>query len=172
MSDADDEVTRKLPDDLKEVFERAEADAAELTDQESDEEADGGRYDAPPLPPLLILAVVGLLTGFVVVGLVWLSERGCDRFRGSSNCGPLGFPLLVLTVVVAVVLGAVALSKLAMPHPVLVAFLGTAFMLLIVLAFLSERLFTTWTLLVVPALTAVTFLVAHLIAELLERADA
>ncbi|TWD81012.1 hypothetical protein FB561_2114 [Kribbella amoyensis] len=137
-----------------------------------DEEADEGRYDAPPLPPLLILAVVGLLTGFVVIGMVWLSERGCDRFRGASTCGAFGFPLLVLTVVVAVVLGALALTKLAMPHPKLVAFLGTTFMLLVVLAFLADDLFTTWTLLVVPALTGITFLLAHLIAGLLERADA
>jgi hypothetical protein len=45
-------------------------------------------------------------------------------------------------------------------------------MLLIVLAFLSDDLFSTWTLLVVPVLTAVTFLVAHLIAGRLEQADA
>jgi hypothetical protein len=65
-----------------------------------------------------------------------------------------------------------ALSRLAIPHPRLVAFLGVMFMLLIVLAFLSNDLFSTWTLLVVPVLTAITFLVAHLIAGRLERADA
>jgi hypothetical protein len=65
-----------------------------------------------------------------------------------------------------------ALSRLAMPHPRLVAFLGVGFMLLVVLAFLSDNLFTSRTLVVVPVLTAVTFLLAHLIAGLLERADA
>jgi len=35
-----------------------------------------------------------------------------------------------------------------------------------------DELFSTWTLLVVPVLTAVTFLVAPLIAGRLERADA
>jgi hypothetical protein len=75
-------------------------------------------------------------------------------------------------VVATIVLGALALSRLAMPHPRLVAFLGVMFMLLIVLAFLSNDLFTTWTLLVIPVLTAITFLVAHLIAGRLERADA
>lgn len=160
----DDETTRRMPADLEELLDQA--------DEEAAAEADEGRYDAPPLPPLLVLAVVGLLAGFVVVGMVWLSERGCDRFRGAANCGALGFPLLVLTVVVAIVLAALALSRLAMPQPKLVAFLGVAFMLLIVLAFLSDDLFSSWTLLVVPALTAVTFLLAHLIARLLERADA
>jgi hypothetical protein len=144
----------------------------EEADERAAEDSDEGRYDAPPLPPLLILAVVGLLAGFVTVGLVWLSEQGCDRVRNSPNCGAAGFPLLIVVIVIAVVLGGLALSRLAMPHPKLVAFLGVGFMLLIVLAFLSNDLFSTWTLLVVPVLTAITFLVAHLIAGRLERADA
>lgn len=152
-----------MPDDLEELLEQA--------DEEEAEEADEGRYDAPPLPPLLILAVVGLLTGFVIVALVWLSEQGCDRVRDSPTCGAAGFPLLVLAVVITIVLGALALSRLAMPYPKLVAFLGVGFMLLIVLAFLSDDLFSTWTLVIVPVLTAITFLVAHLIAGRLERAD-
>jgi hypothetical protein len=153
-----------MPVDLEEYLEEA--------DEEELEESDEGRFDAPPLPPVLILGVVGLLAGFVTVGLVWLSEQGCDRVRDSPNCGAAGFPLLVLAVVITVVLGALALSRLAMPHPKLVAFLGVGFMLLIVLAFLSTDLFSTWTLVIVPVLTAITFLVANLIAGRLERADA
>jgi hypothetical protein len=165
MSDDKPEPTEGhgMPEDLEELLEHA--------DEEAAEEADEGQYDAPPLPPLLILAVVGLLTGFVMVALVWLSEQGCDRARNSPTCGAAGFPLLVLAVVITIVLGALALSRLAMPSPKLVAFLGVGFMLLIVLAFLSDDLFSTWTLLIVPVLTAITFLVAHLIAGRLERAD-
>ena len=48
----------------------------------------------------------------------------------------------MLAVVVTVVLGALALSRLAMPHPRLVAFLGVAFMLIIVLGFLTDDLFS------------------------------
>ncbi|MEU4604684.1 hypothetical protein AB0F43_17010 [Kribbella sp. NPDC023972] len=136
------------------------------------QEDEDGRYDAPPLPPLLILGVVGLLCGFATIALVWLSERGCERFRDTANCGVLGLPLLVLIVVVTIVLGGLALSRLAMPHPRLVAFLGVAFMLILVLAFLTENLSSPWTLAVVPVLTAITFLVANLVAGLLERADA
>ncbi|MEV5961666.1 hypothetical protein AB0L70_07875 [Kribbella sp. NPDC051952] len=130
------------------------------------------RDDAPPLPPLLILGVVGLLCGFVSVAGVWLSERSCERFRDTSNCGPLGFPLLLVIVVVTMVLGGLALSRLAMPHPRLIAFLGVAFMLVVVLAFLTGQLSSPWTLAVVPVLTAITFLLANLVARLLERADA
>jgi hypothetical protein len=139
---------------------------------EAEEETAAGRFEVPPLPPLLILAVVGLLAGFVTIACIWLSEQGCSRVRDTPNCGAMGFPLLVLTVVVTIVLAAVGLTKLAMPHPRLVAFLGVMFMLLVVLAFLTDHLSSTWSLLVVPVLSAVTFLVAHLIAGRLERANA
>ena len=154
----------RMPEDLEDLLEAA--------DEEEAEQADEGRFDAPPLPPVLILAVVGLLSGFATIALVWLSERGCERVRDTSNCGALGLPLLVLIVVVTIVLGGLALSRLAMPHPRLVAFLGVAFMLILVLAFLTENLSSPWTLAVVPVLTAITFLVANLVARLLERADA
>ncbi|MEU4288877.1 hypothetical protein AB0E63_11705 [Kribbella sp. NPDC026596] len=138
----------------------------------SQEDADEGRYDAPPLPPALILAVVGLLCGFATIALVWLSERSCERFRDTTNCGALGLPLLVLIVAVTMVLGGLALSRLSMPSPRLVAFLGVAFMLAVVLAFLTGYLDSPWILAVVPVLTLITFLLANLVARLLERADA
>jgi len=162
MSQEDD--GGRMPEDLEVVLEAA--------DEEEAEEADEGRFDAPPLPPLLILVVVGLLCGFATIALVWLSERSCERVRDTSNCGALGLPLLVVIVVVTMVLGGLALSRLAMPHPRLVAFLGVAFMLVLVLAFLTDHLSSSWTLAVVPVLTAITFLLANLVARLLERADA
>ncbi|GAA1590268.1 hypothetical protein GCM10009804_53090 [Kribbella hippodromi] len=163
MSQEDDD--DRMPDDLEAVLEAAEE--AEAAKRERK-----GRYDAPPLPPLLILAVVGLLCGFATIALVWLSERGCERFRDTTNCGALGLPLLVLIVVVTVVLGGLALSRLAMPHPRLIPFLGVAFMVALVVAFLTGHLDSPWIIAVVPALTAITFLLANLIARLLERADA
>jgi len=161
MSQEDD---GRMPEDLEAVLEAA--------DEEEAEEADEGRFDAPPLPPLLILAVVGLLCGFATIALVWLSERSCERLRDTSNCGAFGLPLLVVIVVVTMVLGGLALTRLAMPHPRLVAFLGVAFMLALVLAFLTDHLSSSWALAVVPVLTAITFLLANLVARLLERADA
>ncbi|MFC9687434.1 hypothetical protein ACFTSF_02770 [Kribbella sp. NPDC056951] len=128
--------------------------------------------EKPPLPPLLILAVVGLLCGFATIGLVWGSEKGCERFRDTTSCGALGLPLLLVIVVLTMVGGGIALSRLAMPHPRLVAFLGVAFMLAVVLAFLTGSLSSPWTLAVIPVLTAITFLLANLVARLLERADA
>jgi hypothetical protein len=161
MSQEDD--GDRMPDDLEAVLEAA--------DDEAEEERPG-RYDAPPLPPGLILAVVGLLCGFATIALVWLSERGCERFRDTTNCGALGLPLLILIVVVTMVLGGTALSRLAMPHPKLIPFLGVAFMVALVVAFLTGHLDSPWILAVVPVLTAITFLLANLLARLLERADA
>lgn len=162
MSQEDD--SDRMPEDLEAVLEAA--------DDEAEQARRPGRYDAPPLPPALILAVVGLLCGFATIAGVWLSERGCERFRDTTNCGALGLPLLVLIVVVTMVLGGLALSRLAMPHPQLVPFLGVAFMVALVVAFLTGHLDSPWILAVVPALTAVTFLLANLVARLLERADA
>ncbi|MEU8225097.1 hypothetical protein [Kribbella sp. NPDC048915] len=163
MTQEDD--SDRMPADLEAVLEAAdEAEAAEAAERE--------RSDAPPLPPALILAVVGLLCGFATIALVWLSERGCERFRDTTNCGAFGLPLLVLIVVVAVVLGGLALSRLAMPHPKLIPFLGIAFMVAVVIGFLTGQLDSPWIIAVVPALTAVTFLLANLVARLLERADA
>jgi hypothetical protein len=156
----DEDDPGRMPADLEAVLEAAE------------EEDDEGRYDGPPLPPQLILAVVGLLCGFVSLGLVWVGERGCEGVRGSSNCGALGLPLLVLIVAVTMVAGGIALRRLAMPHAGVVSFLGVAFMLIVVLAFLTEKLDSPWMLAVVPVLTAITFLIANLVARLLERADA
>jgi hypothetical protein len=39
--------------------------------------------------------------------------------------------------------------------------LGVCFMLLVVVGLISDRLLTPWSLLVVPAITAVTFLIAR-----------
>jgi hypothetical protein len=147
-------------------------DTAGPTDAEDEARVGRRRYDTPPLPLVVILAVVGLLCGFITIALVWLSERGCEQVRGTPNCGALGLPLLVLTVVISIVLGGIALSRLAMPQPRLVAFLGVMFMLLIVVGLLSDRLFSTAMLVVVPVLTAVTFLLGQLVAGRLERADA
>jgi len=163
MSQEDD--GGRMPEDL-------EAGLAAAEEAEQAEEAEKGRYDAPPLPPALILGVVGLLCGFATIALVWLSERSCERFRDTTNCGALGLPLLVLIVVVTMVLGGLALSRLAMPHPKLIPFLGVAFMVALVIAFLTGHLDSPWILAVVPALTAITFLLADLVARLLERADA
>jgi len=163
MSQEDD--GGRMPEDLEAVLEAAE-------EAEQAEEAEKGRYDAPPLPPALILGVVGLLCGFATIALVWLSERSCERFRDTTNCGALGLPLLVLIVVVTMVLGGLALGRLAMPHPKLIPFLGVAFMVALVIAFLTGHLDSPWILAVVPALTAITFLLADLVARLLERADA
>ncbi|MFC0624221.1 hypothetical protein [Kribbella deserti] len=141
-------------------------------DDEPAEAEKRARYGVPPMPPVVLLAVVGVLCGFVMVALVWLSGKGCERVRDTTNCGAIGLPLLVLTVAVAIVLGAIALKRLAIENPALIAFLGVLFLCVVVVGLLADRLYSTWTLLVVPGLAAVTFVLAHLLARALNRADA
>jgi hypothetical protein len=168
-----DDTAGSTDDETDQRNQADQADQAVTQACDDKDEAGAGRQDdEPPLPPVVILAVVGLLCGFATIALVWLSERSCEQVRGTPNCGALGLPLLVLTVVISIVVGGIALGRLAMPQPRLVAFLGVVFMLLIVVGLLSDRLFSTATLVVVPVLTAVTFLLAHLVAGWLERADA
>jgi len=146
-------------------------DQAAGQDQTADkttEPDDPSRFDAPPLPAGVAVVVAGVLCGFITVAMVWLSERACDASRGTPNCGALGLPLLLLTVVVTIVLGTVMLRRLMQPNAGMVAFLGVCFTLLVVVGVLSDHLFTPWTVLVIPVLTAVTFLAARFVSGKLE----
>jgi hypothetical protein len=131
---------------------------AEQESEDGEESEDDG---APPLPEPVTVAVTGVLCGFVMVGFVWLAERGCDVARGTPNCGGWGLPLLLLTVATTVLAGLVMLRRLRYPSPALTSFLGVCFMLIVVVGALSNRLFTPWSILVLPALTAGTFLFAR-----------
>jgi hypothetical protein len=108
--------------------------------------------------------VTGAAAGLVVVGLVWLSGRGCEVTRDTPNCGAFGLPLLVLAVGVAIVAGYQVLRRLRFPRAGLTAFLGVCFMAVVVLALLSDRLSNVWSVLVVPTITSGTFVLAHLLA--------
>lgn len=140
----------------------AYSDGTEVPD---DEVADGHLYDAPPLPAGVSVAVAGVLCGLATVGLVWLSGRGCDAASGAPNCGSLGLPLLLATVLVTIALGVLMLRRLMLPNPGLVSFLGVCFMLLIVVGLLSGRLLSPWMLVVVPAISAATFVAARYVTR-------
>lgn len=129
------------------------------------------RYWLEATPGLVWVAVVGGLAGLVVVGVVWVSGQGCELARDAPNCGVLGLPLLVLAVAAAVFAAHQLLRRLAVPRSGLTAFLGVCFMGVVLLAFLADRLRTAWSLLVVPVVTAGTFVLAHLLAGRIGGSD-
>jgi hypothetical protein len=124
-----------------------------------------GRFDAPPLQPMPAAVATGVLCGLATVGLVWLSQRGCDAARNTTSCGSMGLPLLLLIVAGAIVLGVMLLRRLQVPRAGLTAFLGVCFSLLVMLAVLSRWLFSPWMLLVVPVTSALTFVAARLVVS-------
>lgn len=146
-----------------------------MSDQDArpDDDARPGEETAPldadevasPLPAAVSVAATGALCGLLTTGLVWLAERGCHAARGTTNCGALGLPLLLLIVATTLALGVLILRRLMLPNAGLVALLGVCFMLVIVVGMLADRLDGPWALLVVPAITVATFLLARVIAE-------
>lgn len=132
---------------------------------EPEEVIEKEQYAVPPLPFGVAAGVAGAVCGLLTVGLVWLAERGCDGARGAASCGSLGLPLLLLIVVATIVAGVVLLRRLLVPNAGLTAFLGVCFMLLVVVGFLADRLSGVWSLLVVPVLSAVTFVIARYVTR-------
>jgi hypothetical protein len=159
--DASDDAAEDAAADQEDEFEYSDSFDVEEDADEGEDEDDG----TPPLPEPVSVAVTGVLCGLVTVGFVWLAERGCDMARGTPNCGGWGLPLLLLAVATAVLAGVIMLRRLTHPNPVLISFLGVCFMLIFVVGALSNRLFTPWSVLVLPVLTAVTFLMARYVAN-------
>lgn len=120
----------------------------------------------PPAPA--IAAVVGALVAGLVVTLVWAGREGCDAVRGTPACGGWG-GLMLAVIIGGALLGArLALTVLRITDAGLVAFIGLAVPLLLVLAFLTDQAFSAWMWLVLPALTAATFAGAVLLVRALE----
>ena len=163
-----DPVVRQRPPRVEPgVRQAAMTEDDDRTEVEADDEPylGVGRFDAPPLPPMAAVVATGVLCGLATVGLVWLSQRGCDAARNTSSCGSMGLPLLLLIVAGTIVLGVVVLRRLLVPRAGLTAFLGVCFSLLVMLAVLSRWLLSPWMLLVVPVTSAVTFVAARLVVS-------
>jgi hypothetical protein len=111
-----------------------------------------------PLPIPLAAAATGLLVGSLSAGLVWLGMAGCDVWRDSPSCGGgLGFGLLTAVVVISWLIGRVLLGFAEVPDALMVSFLGVAMAMIAVMLFLMDETFSVWMWLVMPILTAATF---------------
>ena len=114
----------------------------------------------PLLPGRPAAVLSGLGAGLALLGFTWLGFQGCEAVRGTSSCGTgPGMVALVVIFVLAVAVGAVLLSQFDVPDPGATSFLGTG-LTGVVYLLLVEQL-DNWTILVVvPVVTALTFLVS------------
>jgi hypothetical protein len=112
------------------------------------------------IPPRIAALVTGALVGLAGVVLTDLFGRGCEAVRGVGSCGGLGVVALLAILAIEVVLGAALLKAWRLSDPVSTSFLGVGLAAMLVLLFLLGSLESVWMLLVLPVLTAVTFLVS------------
>jgi hypothetical protein len=116
----------------------------------------------PALPGRVAAALTGVVTGLVGVGATYAALAGCEAVRGVSSCGGApGFFILVAILVLMVLLGAGLLKAFGVAEATSTSFLGVGIVAVVAMLGLLEVIFSVWMALVVPALAAVAFLLAH-----------
>jgi hypothetical protein len=114
----------------------------------------------PPLPAPIASVVTGVVIGLVIVALTFLSSRGCELVRGTGSCGGGGLLLLVAVMVLAVLLGAVLLKAWQVGDPMSSSFLAVGLVAVVAMLFLLPSIDEWWMVIVIPALSALTYLLA------------
>jgi len=117
--------------------------------------------EGPLVPGRVAAAITGTLVGAVIVGLTSASFTLCEKVQGTNSCGGPGFFLLVAILVVAVVLGSLLLRLLQVGEPGSTSFLAVGLTSVIALLFLVDELFEWWMLIVIPLVSAATYLLSH-----------
>jgi len=114
----------------------------------------------PPLSAPIASLVTGVVTGLVIVALTFLSSRGCELVRGSGSCGALGLPMLIAIMALGVLLGAVLLKVWQVSDPMSSSFLAVGLVAVLAMLFLLPSIDEWWMVIVIPVLSALTFLLA------------
>jgi hypothetical protein len=105
-------------------------------------------------------ALTGVVVGLVMVGLTFLSSRGCELVRGTPKCGGVGLLLLVAILVVGVLLGAVLLKAWQVSDPLNSSFLAVGLVAVVAMLFLLPSITEWWMVIVIPVLGAATYVLA------------
>lgn len=119
----------------------------------------------PVINPRIATAVTGALVGLTGVVLAFLTGRGCEEVRGVGSCGGIGLVALLLILAIEVFLGAAMLKAWRVYDPVSTSFLGVGLLAVFVLLFLLNSLESVWMLLVIPLISALTFLLSWWVTE-------
>jgi hypothetical protein len=119
----------------------------------------------PRINPRIAALVTGLLVGLVGVVLSYGASQGCEAVRGVGSCGGSGLIALLAVLIIEVVLGSVLLKAWRIPDATSTSFLGVGLVAVMALLFFLNQLESVWMLLVIPVLTAVTFLLSWWVTE-------
>lgn len=107
-------------------------------------------------------ALAGALVGLAGGAGTYAALAGCEAVRGVSTCGGApGFFVLLAIVVLMVLLGTALLKALAVKDPGSTSFLAVGIVAVMSMLFLLEVMDSPWMFVVVPALSAGAYLLAH-----------
>lgn len=127
-------------------------------------------YRLPQQPPVRAAAIAGAVAGLVAVGLGALAGMLFTELRGTSSGGGFwGSVAFLVTMVIAVVLGARLAALLGCPSGLVVSFLGTVFTIVVILMFFLDLSQGAWAFLLVPGLGIVGFAGAVRLVEMAEQ---
>ena len=112
----------------------------------------------PVVNPRIAAVVTGAVVGLLGIALAYIASRGCEIVRGVGSCGGIGLLALLAVLAVEVIVGAIMLKAWRLSDPASTSFLGVGLVAVFVLLFLLSSLESIWMVVVIPALTAVTFL--------------
>lgn len=114
----------------------------------------------PATSPLVASAVTGVLVGLLGVLLSNGASRGCEAVRGIGSCGGFGLIALLAILAIEVLVGAVLLKAFAVTDPASTSFLGVSLVAVLAMLFFLSSIDSWWMLLVIPVLSALTFMLA------------
>ena len=132
-----------------------------------EDEPEGTPYKEPAITGRLAAIVTGLLMGLVGVVLAWAAAQGCEAVRGVGSCGGFGLFALIAILAIEVLLGAMLLRMWRVADPTSTSFLGVGLVAVMAMLFFLDHLESRWMLVVIPVLTALSYLISWWVTETL-----
>jgi hypothetical protein len=116
----------------------------------------------PVVPGRVAAALTGLIVGALGGVATYGAMEGCEAVRGVSTCGGApGFFILVAILALMVLLGAGLLKVFRVDAPGSTSFLAVGVVAVVAMLVLLDVIFSAAMFVVIPALSALAFLLAH-----------
>ena len=123
------------------------------------------------IPAGYAAAGAGIVCGLAGVVLTSLALHACESVRGVGSCGGIGLLALLLILVLEIFIGGALLRACAVPDSFSTSFLGVGLVAVAILLFLLGNLDSPWMLLVIPLVTAATFVLSWLVTRTFVEVD-